>query len=351
MPNEQTGSGDSERRAPRSILHRRLHDRDILPHEGELPSFGRATSWLNSPPLSPEALRGRVVLVDFWTFTCVNWLRTAPYLRAWNTKYAASGLTIVGVHTPEFGFEHDLVNVTDRVRRLGIEYPVAVDSDYGVWGDFDNHYWPALYLADADGRLRHHHFGEGDYAMTEMVVQQLLLDAGADDVDLALSSPEAHGLEVAADWWTLRSPETYTGYAQSSGFVSEDADLFDKAHDYPGGSRLGLNEWDLTGRWTQTRDAAVLQENGGRIRFAFHARDVNLVMGSGDGRAAVPFRVLLDGKPPGDFHGSHVDMDGRGVLDRHDTYQLIRQQGRIKTQLFEIEFVTGGAEAYCFTFG
>jgi thiol-disulfide isomerase/thioredoxin len=351
MSDELAGSGEGERRAPRSILHRRHDDRDRLPDEGRLPPFKRATGWLNSPALTPEALHGRVVLVDFWTFTCVNWLRTAPYLRAWHAKYAASGLTIVGVHTPEFGFEHDLVTVTDRVRRLGIEYPVAVDSDYGVWGDFDNHYWPALYLADAGGRLRYHHFGEGEYAMTEMVVQQLLLDAGAEDVDLELASPEARGLEVAADWETLRSPETYTGYAQSSGFVSEDSDLFNRAHTYPGGARLGLNEWDLTGRWTQTQDATALQEAGGRITFAFHARDVNLVMGSGAGRAAVPFRVLLDGQPPGDSHGSDIDGEGRGVLDRQDTYQLIRQQGRITTRLVEIEFETGGAEAYCFTFG
>ena len=341
-----------DRRPFRSLLHRRPdEDRDHLPDEGALAPFTRATAWLNSPPLTPAGLRGRVVLVDFWTFTCVNWLRTAPYLRAWHAKYADAGLTVIGVHTPEFGFEHDLPTVTERVRQLGIDYPVAVDSDYGVWGDFANQYWPAVYVADADGRLRHHHFGEGEYAMTEMVIQELLRDAGADGIDGSLVAPAAHGLEVAADWATLRSPETYLGYAQSSGFVSEDAGLYDLPSVYPGGSRPALNEWDLTGRWTQTRDAAVLGEAGGRVSFAFHARDVNLVMGPAPGHGPVPFRVLLDGRPPGDAHGTDVDADGKGVLDEQDTYQLVRQPGTIRTRLFEVEFLEGGAEAYCFTFG
>ncbi len=337
------------RRPLRSILHHRSEDR--LPDEGALAPFSRATAWLNSPPLTPDGLRGRVVLVDFWTFTCVNWLRTAPYLRAWHAKYASAGLTIVGVHTPEFGFEHDLETVTDRVRRLGIEYPVAVDSDYGVWGDFANQYWPAVYIADASGRLRYHHFGEGEYAMTEMVVQQLLHDAGATGVDGELVSPQPKGLEVTADWATLRSPETYLGYAQSSGFVSEIDGLYDQSHEYPGGGGLGLNEWDLAGRWTQTRDAAQLDEPGGRIAFSFQARDVNLVMGPASGAAAMPFRVLLDGRPPGDAHGTDVDAEGRGLLDRQDTYQLIRQHDRVGPRLFEIEFQVQGAEAFCFTFG
>ncbi|CAM5388793.1 redoxin domain-containing protein [Leifsonia shinshuensis] len=345
-------ASDGPRRSFRSLLHRQPDDeRGHLPDEGALGPFSRATAWLNSPPLTPAGLRGRVVLVDFWTFTCVNWLRTAPYLRAWHAKYAAAGLTVVGVHTPEFGFEHDLATVTERVRRLGIEYPVAVDSDYGVWGDFDNHYWPALYIADADGRLRYHHFGEGEYMMTEMVLQQLLLDAGADGLDGDLVSPEAHGLEVAADWRSLRSPETYLGYGQSSGFASEDAGLYDLSSIYPGGARLALNEWDLAGRWTQTRDAAVLDEPGGRISFAFHARDANLVMGPAAGRGAVPFRVLLDGKAPGEAHGTDVDALGNGVLDRQDTFQLVRQPGPVATRLLEVEFPEGGAEGFCFTFG
>ncbi|MEN2736468.1 redoxin domain-containing protein [Microbacterium sp. X-17] len=342
---------DGQRRPFRSLLHRRPDDdRDHLPDEGALAPFTRATAWLNSPPLTPAGLRGRVVLVDFWTFTCVNWLRTAPYLRAWHAKYASAGLTVIGVHTPEFGFEHDLPTVTDRVRQLGIEYPVAVDSDYGVWGDFDNHYWPALYVADADGRLRYHRFGEGEYAMTEMVLQELLRDAGA-DLDGSLIMPDARGLEVAADWPTLRSPETYLGYGQSSGFVSEDAGLYDLSSVYPGGARLTLNEWDLTGRWTQTRAAAVSGGADGRVSFAFHARDVNLVMGPAAGRGAVPFRVLLDGRPPGEAHGTDIDAAGNGVLDQQNTYQLIRQPGPIATRLVELVFPDGGAEAYCFTFG
>jgi thiol-disulfide isomerase/thioredoxin len=339
------------RRPFRSILHRQPDERDRLPDEGALPPFSRATAWLNSPALTPDGLRGRVVLVDFWTFTCVNWLRTAPYLRAWNEKYAAAGLTVIGVHTPEFGFEHDLPTVTERVRQLGITYPVAVDSEYGVWGDFANQYWPALYLADASGRLRYHHFGEGEYVMTEMVLQQLLFDAGAADVDADLVSPAPSGLEVAADWGTLRSPETYLGYGQSSGFASEDARLYDLPHDYADGARLGLNEWDLSGRWIQRRDAAVLVAPGGRIAFAFHARDVNLVMGPPPGGNPVPFRVLLDGRPPGDAHGTDVDAGGRGLLDEQNTYQLVRQHDRVETRLFELEFEAPGAEAYCFTFG
>lgn len=339
------------RRPFRSILHRQPDERDRLPDEGALPPLSRATAWLNSPPLTPEVVRGRVVLVDFWTFTCVNWLRTAPYLRAWHAKYAGAGLTVIGVHTPEFGFEHDLPTVTERVRQLGIAYPVAVDSDYGIWGDFANQYWPALYLADASGRLRHHHFGEGEYVMTEMVVQQLLLEAGVADVDADLVSPSPSGLEVAADWGTLRSPETYLGYGQSSGFASEDPRFYDVSHDYAGGGRLGLNEWDLSGGWTQRRDAAVLDGTGGRIAFAFHARDVNLVMGPPPGGDPVPFRVLLDGRPPVDARGTDVDADGRGLLDEQNTYQLLRQHDRIETRLFELEFEAPGAEAYCFTFG
>ena len=351
----ETGDGDAladPRRAFRSVLHRRPdEDRDHLPDEGPLGPFSRATAWLNSPPLTPTGLRGRVVLVDFWTFTCVNWLRTAPYLRAWHAKYADAGLTVIGVHTPEFGFEHDLATVTERVRELEIEYPVAVDSDYGVWGDFANQYWPAVYVADADGRLRYHHFGEGEYTMTEMVLQELLRDAGAAGIHGELVAPDARGLEVAADWATLRSPETYLGYGQSSGFVSEDAGLYDLPSVYPGGARLALNEWDLTGGWTQTRDAAVTGDAGGRITFAFHARDVNLVMGPAPGRTAVPFRVHLDGKAPGDAHGTDVDAHGNGVLAEQNTYQLIRQPGTIATRLVELEFPERGAEAYCFTFG
>jgi len=344
-------SDDRSRGLFRSIAHRLAGDEEVLPDEGRLPSFARATGWLNSEPLSPEGLRGRVVLVDFWTYTCVNWLRTLPYLRAWHEKYAAAGLTIVGVHTPEFGFEHDRRNVVDRTAALGVRYPVAVDDDYGVWGDFANHYWPAVYLADADGRLRYHHFGEGEYARTEMMIQRLLMDAGAHDLDTDLVMVDPVGLEVAADWRDLRSPETYLGYAQSSGFVDESADRYDRPERYREDRRLPLNAWTLDGMWTQARHAAVLGEAGGGVAFAFQARDANLVMGPTPAGASIPFRVLLDGEPPGDAHGTDVDPEGSGVLDRQDTFQLIRQTGPIRQRVVELRFDAPGAEAYCFTFG
>lgn len=344
-------SADRPRAPFRTLAHRLAGDREELPDEGRLPPFSRATGWLNSEPLTPEALRGRVVLVDFWTYTCVNWLRTLPYLRAWHEKYAAAGLTVVGVHTPEFGFEHDRGNVTERTRALDVRYPVAVDDDYGVWEDFANHYWPAVYLAGADGRLRYHHFGEGEYARTEMMIQRLLADAGAAGFDLDLVMVEPHGLEVAADWGRLRSPETYLGYAQSTGFVSESADRYDHSTSYAGSTALPLNAWDLTGRWTQARHAAVLDEAGGSVAFAFHARDANLVMGPTPPGARIPFEVRLDGRPPGDAHGTDVDAEGRGVLDRQDTLQLIRQPGAVRDAVLQVRFGAAGAEAYCFTFG
>lgn len=335
----------------RSIAHRLAGEQEVLPDEGRLPSFDRATSWLNSEPLTPTGLLGRVVLVDFWTYTCVNWLRTLPYLQAWHAKYADAGLTIVGVHTPEFGFERDLGNVIAQSRNLGVEYPIAVDSEYGVWDEFANHYWPAIYISDAEGRLRYHHFGEGEYPRTEMVIQRLLVDAGARDLDLDLVMVEREGLEVAADWASLRSPETYLGYGQSSGFASEDADLFDRPHVYGGARRLPLNAWDLAGEWTQARHAAVLNVAGGRISFMFHARDVNLVMGPASAGGTIPFRVLLDGRAIEDACGTDVDRDGRGLVRDQNTYQLIRQPGRVTDHLVEIEFLEGGVEAYCFTFG
>ena len=335
----------------RSIAHRLAGSEEILPDEGHLPSFGRATRWLNSEPLTPQGLRGRVVVVDFWTYTCVNWLRTLPYLRAWHAKYADAGLTIVGVHTPEFDFERDLGNVVAESQNLGVEYPIAVDSDYGVWNEFANHYWPAIYIADAEGRLRYHHFGEGEYPRIEMVIQRLLVDAGARDLDLDLVSVEPEGLEVAADWASLQSPETYLGYGQSSGFASEDADYYDRPHLYAGTPALPLNTWDLAGEWTQTRHAAALSAAGGRISFRFHARDVNLVMGPASSGGEIPFRVLLDRQPPGEARGTDVDRDGRGVVRDQTTYQLIRQSSRITDRVCEIEFSEPGVEAFCFTFG
>lgn len=335
----------------RSLAHRLAGDADVLPVEGHLPSLDGAIKWLNSEPLTPEGLRGRVVLVDFWTYTCVNWLRTLPYRRAWAAKYADGGLTVIGVHTPEFGFERDIDNVVAQSRKLGVDYPIAVDSDYAVWRAFANHFWPALYVADTDGRIRYHHFGEGEYAMAEMVVQQLLVDAGATSVDLDLVRVEPRGLEVAADWQSLRSPETYLGYGQSTGFVSDDVATLDRPRVYAAAARLPLNHWDLSGNWTVARHAAVLNEPGGRIAFQFHARDVNLVMGPASKGSAVPFRVFLDGGAAAGATGSDVDGDGRGALDEQRTYQLVRQTTAIVERRFEIEFLDAGVEAYCFTFG
>jgi thiol-disulfide isomerase/thioredoxin len=350
----ERGAGTTTPRRPgliRSIAHRLAGEHLALPVEGRLAGFAGATRWVNSEPLTPQGLRGRVVLVDFWTYTCVNWLRTLPYRRAWAAKYADAGLTVVGVHTPEFGFEHDLDNVTAQTRDLGAEYPVVVDNDYRVWRAFDNRFWPALYLADVEGRVRYHHFGEGEYAMTEMAVQQLLLESGADDLDQELVVVEPRGLEVAADWRTLRSPETYLGYAQGSGFASATRARFDSAHHYAAAPHLPLNYWDLSGTWTVAQEAAVLQESVGRVAFQFEARDVNLVMGPATGSGSIAFRVFLDGEAVDGSAGTDVAADGRGTLDEQRTYQLVRQPAPIRERRFEIEFAAAGAEAYCFTFG
>jgi thiol-disulfide isomerase/thioredoxin len=336
----------------RSIVHRLADARQVeLPVEGRLASFEGATGWLNSDPLTPEGLRGRIVLVDFWTYTCINWLRTLPYLRAWAAKYHDDGLIVIGVHTPEFGFEQNIDNVIAQSEGLGVEYPIAIDNDYAVWSAFSNHFWPAVYIADGEGQIRFHHFGEGEYPMTEMVIQRLLLDAGADGVDSDLVIVEPRGLEVAADWSTLQSPETYVGYRQSTGFVQEGVARFDEPGVYTQPERLPLNSWGLSGSWTVGGDAAVLNEPGGRIAFDFHARDLNLVMGPSSRGASIPFRVFLDGQLAGDAHGTDVDPDGSGTVNDQRTYQLIRQPGAIGDRVFEVEFLDAGAEAYCFTFG
>jgi thiol-disulfide isomerase/thioredoxin len=322
----------------RSIAHR-------------LASFDGATGWLNSAPLTPEGLRGRVVLVDFWTYTCVNWLRTLPYVRAWAAKYADGGLTVVGVHTPEFGFERTVDNVVAAARNFDVGYPIALDNDYAVWGAFANHFWPAVYLADVDGRIRFHHFGEGEYAATEMVIQQLLLDAGADDIDQDLVMVEPHGLEVAPEWRTLQSPETYTGYGQSTGFAQEAVARSDEPEVYTAPARLSVNSWGLSGNWTVAEHAVVCNEPGARVAFQFHARDLNLVMGPASRGGSIAYRVFLDGQLADDAYGVDVNSGGRGVTRDQRTYQLIRQPGPIASRRFEIEFAEAGVEAYCFTFG
>ena len=335
----------------RSFVHRVAGDPRVLPVEGPLPAFTGATRWLNSDPLTPQGLRGRVVLVDFWTYTCVNWLRTLPYVRAWDAKYAGQGLTTIGVHTPEFAFEHDVANIVAQVHALRVPYPIAVDSDSGVWNAFDNHYWPAVYLADAEGRIRYHHFGEGEYAMQEMVIQQLLLEAGATDVATDLVAVNPVGLEVAADYQTLRSPESYLGYGQATGMASPDGLQADQPYDYTAPPRLGLNEWAPVGGWAISARAATATAANARLAFRFQARDVNLVMGPAVRGTAVPFRVSLDGQPASGAVGTDVDADGTGTVREQRTYQLIRQPGPITERVVEIAFREPGVETFCFTFG
>jgi thiol-disulfide isomerase/thioredoxin len=337
--------------AIRSLFHRQAAGGATLPVEGRLPEFEGATGWLNSEPLTAAGLRGRVVLVNFWTYTCINWLRTLPYVRAWAAKYRDLGLTVIGVHTPEFGFEHERDNVITVSRDENVDYPIALDNDYAVWRAFANNFWPAIYIADAEGRLRYHHFGEREYAMTEMVIQELLMAAGAEGIDGELVQVEPHGFEVDADWPNLRSPETYLGYDRTTGFASPDDPRSDEAHPYPEAAGLRLNQWAPIGNWTIAQHAAVSNDPNGRIAFRFHSRDVHLVMGPAARGRPVPIRVSRDGQPPGDSHGLHVDEAGAGTVADQRLYQLIRQQGPISERVFEIEFLEPGAEAYCFTFG
>ena len=322
-----------------------------LPVEGRLPSLDGATGWLNSPPLTAAGLGGKTVLVSFWTYTCVNWLRQLPYLRAWAEKYAGHQLTVIGVHTPEFGFEHDLANVQRAVRDMGIGYPVAADNDYAVWGAFANHYWPALYFADAQGRIRHHHFGEGEYQQSEMVIQQLLAEAGASDLDHELVAVDALGAEVPADWASLGSPENYTGYERTENFASTGGAVPGKSNRYEVPPQLRLNHWALSGNWTMGEQAATLDEAGGQVAYRFHARDLNLVMGPAAADVAVRFRVSIDGQPPGTAHGADADGEGNGTLAGQRLHQLIRQPGPVTDRTFEVTFLDPGAQVYAFTFG
>jgi len=304
----------------------------------ELESLRHATEWINSPPLTAEGLRGKVVLVQFWTYSCVNWVRTLPYVRAWAEKYRDQGLVVIGVHSPEFGFEHQPANVRWASGNLRVDYPVAMDNDFAIWRAFGNQYWPALYLIDGKGRVRHRHFGEGDYVQSERVIQDLLAEAGSRGVAENLVSVTTPGAEAPADWDNLKSPETYLGTARSENRVSSDA-------------RLRLNEWALTGKWTVEKQPAVLGEANGRIAYRFHARDLNLVMTPGAGGRPVRFRVLLDGRAPGPSRGIDVDEQGNGAVGEPRMYQLIRQPGPIADRQFEIEFLDPGVEVFVFTFG
>jgi thiol-disulfide isomerase/thioredoxin len=321
------------------------------PVEGHLPGFDGATGWLNSPPLTAAELRSRVVLVNFWTYTCINWLRTLPYVRAWAESYRDHGLVVIGVHTPEFDFEHDLDNVRRAVEGLGVAYPVAVDNDYAIWDAFSNHYWPAFYFVDAQGQLRHHRFGEGDYEQSEMILQQLLTAAGTGGIDQDLVSVDATGVEAAADWNSLWSPENYLGYQRTENFASSNGAVLDTPHAYTAPERLGLNHWALSGDWTVTRQATVLNQADGEIAYRFHARDLHLVMAPAAPGTPVRFRTRLDGQPPGTAHGTDVDDQGNGTVTEPRLYQLVRQPGPVTDRTFETTFLDPGVHAYAFTFG
>jgi thiol-disulfide isomerase/thioredoxin len=322
-----------------------------LSGEGQLASLRTATAWLNSPPLTAEGLRGKVILIDIWTYTCINWLRTLPYVRAWAERYKAHGLVVIGVSCPEFPFEHDLGNVRRAAKDMRIEYPIAIDNDFSIWRAFDNNYWPALYLLDGDGRIRYQRFGEGEYEQSERNIQRLLKGAGARDIPAELVAVVPQGAEVAADWGSLKSPESYVGSGQAENFASPGGAVVGARHAYAIPDRLRLNQWALSGDWTVTQGKGALDKPNGRIVYRFHARDVNLVMGPAVQGAPVRFRVLVDGQPPGMAHGVDVDAQGNGTVAEQRMYQVIRQPKPIADRQFEIEFLDAGVEAFVFTFG
>ena len=322
-----------------------------LPIESEFPSLGGATGWLNSPPLTAEGLRGKVVLVQVWTYSCINWLRTLPYVRAWAEKYRNQGLVVIGVHTPEFAFEHNLENVRWAAKDMRVAYPIALDNDYAIWRAFKNQYWPALYFVDAEGRIRYHKFGEGDYEQSERIIQQLLAEAGSGGIGHEQVSVDARGVEAAPDWASLKSPENYVGYERTENLASPGGAVLDQRRVYAAPARLRLNQWALAGDWTVGKQATVLNQANGRIVYRFHARDLHLVMGPGARGTSVRFRVLIDGQPPGAAHGIDVDDQGYGTVTEPRLYQLIRQSKPIADRQFEIEFLDSGVEAFAFTFG
>ncbi|TMJ18426.1 MAG: cytochrome c biogenesis protein DipZ [Alphaproteobacteria bacterium] len=320
----------------------------VLPVEGQMPPLDGIVQWLNSDPLTRERLRGRVVVIDFWTYSCINCLRSIPYVRAWDERYRRDGLVVIGVHAPEFAFERDIANVERAVRDLGIRYPVAIDNDYRVWRAFQNRFWPAHYFIDAQGRVRYHHFGEGEYDVSERVIRQLLAEAGHPPAG-AGARAEAAGVGAKAAQRSLVSGETYVGYARAENFASPGGQVRNSSHDYRAAT-LALNQWSLAGAWTVGQQSARLDRAGGRIAFRFHARDLHLVLGSATGRP-VRFRVTIDGHPPGIDSGMDVGASGEGVVTVQRLYQLVRQRGAIADRTFEIEFLDPGAEAFAFTFG
>jgi cytochrome c biogenesis protein CcdA/thiol-disulfide isomerase/thioredoxin len=337
---------------PASVLAASVADtRPALTDEGRFPDLSGAVAWLNSPPLSSKALKGKVVLIDFWTYSCINCLRALPYVEGWASKYKAAGLVVIGVHTPEFAFEKERTNVEKAVRDLKVSYPVAIDSDYAIWKAFNNEYWPAHYFIDGKGRMRYHHFGEGEYAESEQVIQELLKENGAQLAASEAISVSGAGPEAAPDTANRRSAETYVGYHRAEHFASTEKIDKDSKRAYTPQPRLSLNQWALAGSWKVGEESTVLQTAPGKIIFRFHARDLHLVLGTTKDGRPVRFTVKLDGTAPGDDHGADVDNNGSGTVQDHRLYQLIRQKGPVEDRTFEIEFLDPGVQAFAFTFG
>ncbi len=320
--------------------------------EGEMPSLAGATAWLNSAPLTPEALRGKVVVVDFWTYSCINCLRSLPYVEAWYDRYKDHGLVIIGVHTPEFAFERNEDNVRRAVSDLGITYPVAMDNDYAIWRAFNNQYWPAHFFIDTTGHIRSHHFGEGEYDQSEQTIRQLLTEGGYPELPPAgAGAAGANGVQAAADVTHVQSPETYVGYRRAESFASPGGLVYESPHSYELPPSLAPNQWALGGTWTVDPEKAVLSAAPGKIEFRFFARDLHLVLGPGADGKPVRFRVQLDGAAPGMNHGTDTDANGSGIIREQRLYQLIRQSGDVGQYVFSIEFQDGNVQAYAFTFG
>ncbi|MFM0360020.1 cytochrome c biogenesis protein DipZ [Paraburkholderia sediminicola] len=325
-----------------------------LPVEGVLPTLNGAVQWLNSPPLTVQDLRGKVVLVDFWTYSCINCLRSLPYVKAWAQKYKDQGLVVIGVHAPEFAFERNIDNVKKAVHDLGVDYPVAIDNNYAIWRALNNQYWPAHYFVDGKGQIRYHHFGEGDYAESEKVIQELLTEAGhanASKVAIGIAGTSAQGVQAAADNADIQSPETYIGYQRAENFASPGGAAEDKVHTYTAPSQPAVNDWGLAGAWKVGAEHATLAAASGRIVYRFHARDLHLVLGPGKDGKPVRFRVSVDGAAPGAAHGTDAAADGTGTVTEQRLYQLVRQSGEVADHTFSIEFLDPGVQAYAFTFG
>ncbi|MBC7935758.1 MAG: redoxin domain-containing protein [Rhizobacter sp.] len=318
--------------------------------EKKLSSLEAATGWLNSPPLKALDLKGKVIVINFCTYSCINWIRTLPYMRAWSEKYKEHGLVVIGIHTPEFEFEKNEKNIKQALKAFNISYPVAIDNNYDIWNAFNNQYWPALYFVDAKGNIRHHYFGEGNYEQSEQVIQQLLAQATGKKIDQALSAAQGQGIEVAADWANLKSPENYLGYERTLNFRSGSVKR-NILKTYAAPKSLQLNQWALSGDWTMKPKLIELNKKVGRIVYRFHSRDLNMVMGPGIAGNVVRFRILIDGELTGAAHGVDVDAEGYGTVTEQRLYQLVRQTGRVVERQFEIIFLDPAVEAFSFTFG